>query len=50
MNDGSLDQKKFDLMWKQILDYEKEEGFDKGKTANVNKIVSIIDEVFNQWY
>ncbi len=50
MNDVSFDQKKFDLMWKQIMDYEKEEGFDKGRPANVNKIVSIIDEVFNQCY
>ena len=48
--DEELDEKKLNLMWKRILEYEKKDGVEKSKQTSVNKIISIIDEVFDQCY
>lgn len=48
--DERLDQKKIELMWKRILEYEKKEGVGKTKSTSVTKIIAIIDEVFDQCY
>ena len=48
--DERLDEKKFNEMWDRIVKYEKTEGVGKQKGTCVQKIVAIIDEVFDQCY
>jgi len=48
--DREINQKKLDEMWDRILQYEKAEGLNKPKNTSVQKLVSIIDEVYRQCY
>ena len=47
---SDLDQKKLDLMWKRVLQYEQKESIGDKKNTSVQKIAKIIDEVYRQCY